>query len=109
MTPPRHGQVFRHPIPATIAPPNRRCIVFYVPDDWDHIETFWGTVFTLQYWWNWERDDDKLGTQVAQVWREVFLDARERFMRGECGEECEECPPPQQKRFGNCRSIWVND
>lgn len=95
--PPRHGQVFRHPIPAIIAPPKRRCIVFYVPDDWDHIAVFWGTVRTLIYWWNWERDEDHLGTEVAQVWREVFLDARERFLRGECGEDCppEPEPPPQ--------------
>lgn len=97
MIPKRGGQVFRHPIPAVIAPPNRRCVTLYIPDQIDHIAAFWGTLSTLFYWWNWERNEEHEATLAAQVWHEVYEDARQRWLRGECGEECEDCPPPKPK------------
>lgn len=97
MRPTRPGQVFRHIIPANLTPAQRRCLVIYVPDDWEWITTFWGTFSTLIYWWNFERDPDHKGTIVSQVWRDVYHDARERFLRHECGEGCPEPEPEQPK------------
>jgi len=62
------------PIPDDVEPIGKRCIVIRVPDDVQHIQVFNGVLMMLQYWYNWERDTEKRGTLVAQVWREVLED-----------------------------------
>ena len=88
-----NGRHIQHPIPEVIAPADRRCIVLYVPDQREHLLAFWSTLFQLAYWFYWERTPGKEGTQVAQVWREVYRDARERYLAGECCPDDVQPPP----------------
>lgn len=78
-------------IPAVLTPPNRRCVVIYVPDDRDHYAAFWGALVPLAQWNNWERDDNHSGKILASVWRDVIEEAWDRFIDGEC---CPDVPPP---------------
>jgi hypothetical protein len=59
-------------LPDVIDPP-RRCLQINIPDNEVHILALVGAIKLLTDWFNWERDPDKLGTQVAKVWEEVFL------------------------------------
>lgn len=59
-------------LPDVIDPP-RRCIQIDIPDNEGHILAFVGAIKQLTDWFNWQRDEDKLGTQVAKVWEDVFL------------------------------------
>jgi hypothetical protein len=59
------------PIPAEIDPP-RHCICIEIPWTNDHKRVFAGLLWELTQWFNWQRDPDNSGTQLATVWREVF-------------------------------------
>jgi len=78
-------------IPDVINPPNRRCIQIEVPDDPQHIAILWGVLRSLSDWQRWEREPLKLGTQVAQVWRDVVYSIDWSNM------SC--CPQPTNRRY----------
>lgn len=56
--------------------PERVCIKLFVPNDPAHLAAFWGALWNLTYWNQWQRDPLKQGTQVAAVWKDVWFDAR---------------------------------
>ena len=83
-------------IPSVINPENRRCITFWIPDDNEHVEIFAGLTRQLLDWQRWERDTLKRGTQVAQVWREVWNSV------DWSGEDCMGCcPEPTNTRYNS--------
>lgn len=85
-------------LPAVVNPPTR-CVSFDIPDDPNHLAAFWGTLQELAYWFSWERDENKTGLAVSQVWMNVIEEARVRFYSGNpCGNEiptddCRELAP----------------
>lgn len=81
-------------IPKTIAPAGRRCVLLYIPDERDHIAAFWGCLFMLGQWVNWERDDAHSGAELAKLWRGIILDARKRFKKNQCEITEPEQPVP---------------
>lgn len=56
--------------------PERVCVKLFVPNDPAHLAAFWGALWNLTYWNQWQRDELKLGTQVAAVWKDVWFNAR---------------------------------
>lgn len=83
-------------IPEIINPENRRCVTFWIPDDNEHVEIFAGLTRQLLDWQRWERDELKRGTQVAQVWREVWNSV------DWSGEDCMGCcPEPTNTRYNS--------
>jgi len=71
-------------VPEVIDPPLRRCVTFYIPDEFNHIAAFWGAVNELCLWTNWQRTGDTAGTETAAVWREVVATARQNWLAGDC-------------------------
>jgi len=63
--------------------PERVCFTINIPNEPSHLRAFFGAINQLGEWYNWERDPEKLGTQVAQVWRDVIHDAVAPFYAGE--------------------------
>lgn len=59
----------------TVIDPERVCVKLFIPNDPAHLAAFWGALWNLTYWNQWQRDDLKLGTQVAAVWKDVWLSA----------------------------------
>lgn len=61
--------------------PEKTCICIEIPCDKYHALAFLGQIEELGYWWAWERDEDKRGTQAAQIWRQIATDARDEIGR----------------------------
>lgn len=77
-------------LPSVIDPP-RKSVCVPVPDDPEHRRAFVGALYQLTYWWNWQRDDDKRGREVARVWLEIWHQVVELLDEGaECGEDMSE-------------------
>jgi len=82
-------------LPVELDPP-RRCVQLHIPDDVNHIRAFWGALDELQMWFSWQRDNDKTGTLVAQIWRDVLTLAHELFDSDNpcpCEEPMDCCDP----------------
>ena len=75
-------------LPETIAPVGVKCVTLQIPDDPNHIRAFWGHLFQLARWWSWERDDSHAATDAAQVWSEVWANARNAYdeNNGDCSD-----------------------
>lgn len=72
-------------LPDQINPPATRCITLEIPDDPGHIRAFLGQLGMLAYWWTWERDPLKQGTEAAKRWRSVLSSAEQQLdMGGGC-------------------------
>lgn len=75
-------------LPETIDPPDSVDVCVNIPDDPAHIRAFLGQLDYLAYWWTWERDPLKRGTEAARVWRRVVADVRQRIDDNDaCGDE----------------------
>lgn len=68
-----------------IIDPDTCCICIPLPNDFNHKMAFLGQLDELGYWWNWERDPDKKGTQAAAVWRTIVSCIREDLNMSDCG------------------------
>lgn len=89
MSKPVHKDDGGFPLPEVIDPPRIKfCIE--IPDEDNHIRAFWGALWDLTRWFNWEFDDEKTGKKVADVWFKVWLDNHENWRERGCGmsEEC---------------------
>jgi len=75
----------RLPIPSVINPPGRRCVTIEIPDDYEHFAAFWGHFLGMTKWYTWQTDDAKSGKELAEVYRVIWDDAREKFEQGSCG------------------------
>ena len=68
-----------------------------VPDQQEHRHAFAGAIYSLARWWNWERDDDKRGAEVASVWFDIWLNVIDQLdlKPSSCGVDTvpgTECP-----------------
>lgn len=70
-------------LPTVIDPDEFICVQINVPNDLHHIIAFWGALRELGYWWNWERDEQRRGRDVAAVWRRVIEEARSSSCQGD--------------------------
>lgn len=64
-------------LPEVIDPPDTICVKVEVPNDFGHIAAFWSAIFELARWFNWERDSEHRGKEVAAVWLRQYNAARE--------------------------------
>lgn len=71
-------------IPDVIDPPTRVCIPISVPNDPHHLQVFWGHLGLLGKWYSWERDDAHTGKDVAAVWGQTWIEARNSWALGGC-------------------------
>jgi len=78
-------------LPDNIDAPRTKCVFLCIPDDENHIAAFWGQLYELSYWWNWEGDAAKQGTLAAQVWRQIFHDSRALWECGTVTGNCDFC------------------
>lgn len=61
----------RLPIPENLNP-ELICFKIYLPDDPQYIQTFVGKLRELCLWTGYDRDEEKRGTIVAGVWKQVI-------------------------------------
>jgi hypothetical protein len=91
-------------LPEVIDPTARRYVCIGIPDEPMHILAFLGQLDMLGYWWTWERDPLKRGTQVARVWREVTEQVRDSLDNTlGCGENGMEL---RQNPDDTCQLQW---
>jgi len=90
-------------VPPVINPPGRRCVQIWIPDEQTHIANFWGVLNFLTLWTEYERTGNDNGAQVANVWKEVYLSARQYFEAGEG------CNLPLELRTVDGRIEWRPD
>jgi hypothetical protein len=74
------------PIPAVIDPP-RKCLCIEIPFTDDHKRVFAGLIWELTEWFNWQRDTEESGRQLAAVYRDVFSKIDWSDMSCCCGEQ----------------------
>lgn len=78
------------PLPEVVDPP-RFCIQVQIPNERNHIAAFVGNFLNLGYWFNWQRDDDKTGLPVSQIWFSIIQDAiaQINLQGGDCVAGCD--------------------
>jgi hypothetical protein len=85
-------------LPEIIDPEDCVCVCVPIPNDPGHIRAFLGQLDYLGYWWTWERDPLKKGTEAARVWREVVECVRWRLDNDcGCGGGSQPTIPPQYR------------
>jgi len=67
----------RYIIPDDTDPPDTICLQIEIPSDIQWQRSFLGALRTLALWSNWERDEDKSGTLVAQRWAQAVNTLKE--------------------------------
>lgn len=86
------GKRLNYPIPAVINPPERKCVQVNIPNELGHRAAFIGAIEQLTHWWAWERDNEKNGRLLANVWQGVFDDMMANFDDGCQGcNEVDDC------------------
>jgi hypothetical protein len=63
----------KYPLPEVDDPEASRCFKVYVPDEPGHIQAFWGALYSLTRWYQWARDPQKRGKDVAAAWMKRFI------------------------------------
>lgn len=71
-------------VPSIPNPPGRKCVRLWIPDEPQHIANFWGVLNFLTLWTEYERTGDTTGVETADVWKDVYLSARQYFELGDC-------------------------
>lgn len=71
------------PLPTVIDPPETVCVQFNVPNDPGYTRAFWGALWLLGEWFNWQRDNDHKGRDAAAVWRRQWYEAAANFEGGQ--------------------------
>lgn len=84
------------PLPEIVHPEKTRCIQIHVPDEPTYIQVLVGLIHQQTQWFNWMRDPEKKGKEVAQVWKKLFNEIDWSDMS--CC--CPETPPVQYKYIG---------
>lgn len=97
-----------YPLPTVIDPEDCICVCVPIPNDPAHIRAFLGQLDYLGYWWTWERDPLKKGTEAAAVWRGVVDCVRWR-LDNDCGcGGVSEQPLPLQFRYDENGNLEVS-
>lgn len=90
------------PLPAESEETGYTCVQLSIPDQDDYRIALLSCLTMLTQWFNWERDDLKRGTIVANVWREVVEN-----MAWENACCCDETVPNRQ-RFDELGNLEVS-
>jgi hypothetical protein len=61
-----------YPIPPTETPEDTVCVVLRVPNSLEWLSAVHWILDQYNYWYNWQRTDDKRGKAVAERWRLIF-------------------------------------
>lgn len=81
-------------VPEVINPERRLCVQIMIPDDVWHIGNFWGALSALSKWNQYQKTGDTRGAEVAEVWKQVLLEAKLKFFEDDtCGGGAEPLPP----------------
>jgi len=49
------------------------CLCIQIPNDPTWKSVVAGLLYELQYWFNWQRDEERSGRECAAVWKEIYL------------------------------------
>jgi len=60
-------------IPDVIDPPESMSVTICIPKNIDHMKAFWGALWELTFWNNWQRNEAHEGKLVADVWYRYWL------------------------------------
>lgn len=63
-------------LPAVIDPPDYYCITVKVPKDPKHLAAFYGVMYDLSQWINWQRDTGHNAVLAANVWKKIFQELK---------------------------------
>jgi hypothetical protein len=64
-------------LPENVDPDETECLTITIPKDPKYRAAIVGAIFDLGKWFNWERTDDKRGTEAAAVWRKQIIETLE--------------------------------
>ena len=83
-------------LPDVIDPPESMRVMICIPKNVTHMKAFWGALYELTFWDNWQPDPEHKGTLVARVWYRYFLSwQRSMSELEECeGDMSQCCVPP---------------
>jgi len=74
----------RYPLQKWVLPlvmdPPRLCATVQVPNDIQHIAAFYGALYELTRWFNWQEDPAHLAVLAAEPWKEIF----DQITLGDC-------------------------
>lgn len=59
-------------IPTNVTPSDKDCVTFFFPNDPAYRRIIIGHYQELGYWFNWERDENKTGRIVANLWKDCI-------------------------------------
>jgi hypothetical protein len=62
----------RYSLPEVIDPPETICFMIRVPKDRYHLAAFYGAIYDLSQWINWEPDSHQSATKTAKVWKRIW-------------------------------------
>lgn len=63
----------RFTLPEVVNPPDSLCFQIRVPNERWHLAAFFGVMYDLTQWINWELDPTHKATQAAQVWKKIWI------------------------------------
>lgn len=75
------GKKAKWVLPVTVNPALTRCFQVKVPDDPQYVAAFYGAMFELARWYNWQEDSGHTAKQVA----DVMLDNYDQIAEVICG------------------------
>lgn len=85
--PAKHGYI----LPEVIDP-ERICVQLNIPNEMNHLLAFWGQLAALGSALTWDNDPAHTALPVSAVWRDVYQQARTRYLSGQgCNGMSEEC------------------
>lgn len=96
-----------YPLPTIIDPPERICVQLEIPAETWHIGAFLGAIYSLTRWYNWDRDENKTGKQVADVWQVIYDQLEPIIGLQGCGNSMN--PPLRQNPESPCQMQYFNE
>jgi len=67
---------------------DRLCFPVSVPNDPHHIAAFFGALYDLTQWYNWQRNEEHTALDVAAVWKSTFNDLSDQYQNGQIYPIC---------------------
>jgi len=83
-------------IPDVIDPPESMEVTICIPKNITHMKAFWGALWELTFWNNWEQDEAHSAAEVARVWYRYYLSwERQMAELPDCEDGMACCTPVQ--------------
>jgi len=74
-------------VPPPEVPDDRKCIKIYIPNDVYDRGAFWGALWELTFSYNWQEFSEGQSRLMADLWREIWIDAYERSNGMNCCDD----------------------